>query len=171
MTAFVPFIVLLVGAAACVIDLRTRHIPNALTFGTALAALLYHTVAGGLDGFLASAGGWFVGAALFFIPFALGGLGAGDVKLLAALGAWLGPRDAVWLALYTAIAGGVLAIVVGLSHQYLRQAFSNVWLLLTHWRARGLAPHPDLTLNGAKGPRLAYGAAIFSGTVVTLWLR
>ena len=56
-----------------------------------------------------SVGGWMLGAALFFPMFALRGMGAGDVKLLAAVGAWLGPLPVVSVALITAIAGGVAA--------------------------------------------------------------
>ena len=52
---------------------------------------------------------WVLGAALFFPFFALGGMGAGDVKLLAALAAWLGPADAVYLAMFAAIAAESLA--------------------------------------------------------------
>ena len=51
-------------------------------------------------------GGWMLGAALFFPVFALRGMGAGDVKLLAAVGAWLGPLQVVCVALVTSIAGG-----------------------------------------------------------------
>ena len=53
--------------------------------------------------------------ALLIVPYALGGLGAGDVKLVAALGAWLGPGDTFWLAMYTGVAGAVMAIVVAAS--------------------------------------------------------
>jgi prepilin peptidase CpaA len=53
-----------------------------------------------------------VGVAVFFVPFALRGLGAGDVKLLGAIGAWIGPAAVVWTALYTGIVGGVLCVVV-----------------------------------------------------------
>ena len=74
------------------------------------------------------------GLAVFFPFFALGGMGAGDVKLMAAIGAWLGPGMALMTALYGAVAGGILAIGVALSHGYLRTALSNVWRLLTHWR-------------------------------------
>ena len=56
-------------------------------------------MAGGLPGLGLSLGGWLVGCALFLPWFLLRGMGAGDVKLLAALGAWLGPRDALWIAL------------------------------------------------------------------------
>jgi prepilin peptidase CpaA len=118
-----------------------------------------------------AAAGWLVGAAVFFIPFALGGLGAGDVKLMAALGAWLGPADALWLGVYTAIAGGAAALIVALAHGYMRQALSNVWLLLTHWRVNGIRALPQLTLAGSSTPRLAYAVPILCGLLVTLWLR
>jgi prepilin peptidase CpaA len=164
-------IVLLVGFVACVTDLRSRRIPNVLTFGAAGAALIYGLVVGGWWGLAMAALGWVIGAAAFFIPFALGGLGAGDVKLLAAMGAWLGPAGAFWLALYTGVAGGVMAIAVALGTGYLRQAFSNVSLLLMHWRVAGLRSLPEISLEGSKGPRLAYALPIFAGLVATLWLK
>ena len=74
---------------------------------------------GGWNAGLASATGWAVGIAIFFVPFALGGLGAGDVKLLGAIGAWLGPMNALWVGLYAGAAGGVLAIFVALTKGYL----------------------------------------------------
>jgi len=165
----VDTIVLLVAAVACAIDLRVRRIPNRLTFGAAAAGLLYHTMTGGASGLLAAASGWVIGGAIFFLPFALGGLGAGDIKLLAALGAWLGPSDTVWLSLFTGVAGGVLAVGVSLFHGYLREALRNVWMLLMHWRVAGIRPLPELTLEAQRGPKLAYGVAVLAGTVVTLW--
>ena len=164
-------VVLLVGLVACVTDLRSRRIPNVLTFGAAGAALVYGFVVAGWQGLAAAAFGWVIGAGAFFIPFALGGLGAGDLKLLAAMGAWLGPAGAFWLALYTGVAGGVMALVVALWAGYLRQAFSNVSLLLMHWRVAGLRSLPEISLEGSKGPRLAYALPIFAGLVATLWLR
>jgi prepilin peptidase CpaA len=164
-------IVVSVGLAACVTDLRSRRIPNVLTFGAAGAALVYAFGVAGWRGVAISALGWLVGAAVFFIPFALGGLGAGDVKLLAAMGAWLGPANAVWLGLYTGVAGGVMAIAVALATGYLRQAFSNLSLLLMHWRVAGLRALPEISLEGSTGPRLAYALPIFAGLMATLWLR
>ncbi len=64
--------------------------------------------------------------AIFFVPFALRGLGGGDVKLLAALGAWVGPTDVIWVALYTGVAGGLLAIGTALANGYLRTALANI---------------------------------------------
>ena len=116
-------------------------------------------------------GGWLVGAAFFFPIFALGGMGAGDVKLMAALGAWLGPAAIVWVALYSSIAGAVMALVVAGFAGYLGQAFTNLWCLLMYWRIEGPRPAPELTLSSHKGPRLAYAVPVFAGLMVTLWLR
>src|SRR5438128_1409522 len=128
---------LVTGAVACLTDLRHRRIPNVLTFGSALLAIGYRAAVGGGHGFVQALGGWFTGVAFFVVPFALGGMGGGDVKLVAALGAWLGPADTVWLALYTGAAGGVLALGVAAVRGYLQQALQNIWLLLAHWRVSG----------------------------------
>ena len=88
-------------ALAAVADIRLHRIPNYLTVPTAVLGLLFHTVSNRLASMdLAGAYGWplwyapagfAVGFALLFIPWLFGGGGMGDVKLLAALGAWLGP--------------------------------------------------------------------------------
>jgi prepilin peptidase CpaA len=162
---------LTLAIAATVTDLRSRRIPNPLTLGGAVVALLAHLALSGPRGAMFAAAGWVVGLVLFLLPFALGGMGGGDVKLLAALGAWLGPSDAMWLALYTGVAGGILAIVVALAKGYLRTALSNVALLLTHWRVAGVRPLDELTLERSGAPKLAYALPILVGTVVTIWLH
>jgi prepilin peptidase CpaA len=162
---------LVVATAAAVYDVRTRRIPNALTFGAAAAALLFHAIDGGGSEMGAAALGWVVGTLVFIVPFALRGLGGGDVKLVAALGAWLGAGNAVWLALYTGIAGGVLALLTALSHGYLRTALNNVWLLLCHWRVSGLRSLPEISLEHSRGPRLAYAVPILFGTIAVVWFR
>jgi len=98
-------------------------------------------------------------------------LGAGDVKLLGALGAWCGPGPAVWLALYTGIAGGVLALGVALQRGYLRTALKNMWLLFMHWRVAGLRPLGEVSLSGGESPRLAYAVPILIGTAMMIWLQ
>lgn len=168
---FAHMVGFVIAALACGIDVRTRRIPNWLTFGAAISGLAYHASAAGAAGVANAGAGWVAGAAIFFLPFALGGLGAGDVKLVAALGAWFGLADAVWLALYTGIAGGIVALVAAFLHGYLRQALSNIRLLLMHWRVAGLSALPELTIHHAQGPKLAYAVSIFMGTVVTIWLR
>lgn len=161
--------VLGVAGVAVFFDVRARRIPNVLTFGAALAAVAYAGVQGGWGGVGTAAAGWLAGAALFFPFFALGGMGAGDVKLLAALGAWLGPGDSVWVAMFAAMTGGVLGLTVALARGYLATAVANVWLMLMHWRVEGLSPVPGVTLDDSKSPRLAYAIPIAIGLVCTLW--
>lgn len=115
--------------------------------------------------------GWALGLLLFFLPFALRGLGGGDVKLMAALGAWLGPIDVFWAAMYTGVAGGVLALALALHTGYLGTALTNVRALLLHFRVTGLTPMPDLTLERSHAPRLCYAVPIAIGTLVAVWLR
>lgn len=164
-------VIVSIAAVACAIDLKEQRIPNWLTFSAAGSGLAYHLVVNGFSGLGFAAAGWLVGVAIFFLPFVLRGLGGGDIKLLGALGAWLGPFDVVWLALYTGVSGAVLALAVSFARGYLRQAFQNIWLLLIHLRIEGLRPLPELTIHQGTGPKLAYGAAIFAGAMVTVWTR
>ena len=163
--------ILLVGATACITDFRSRRIPNVLTFGASVAAVLFSGATAGLAGAGWSVAGWAVGCLLFLPWFALGGMGAGDVKLLAALGAWAGPGPAVWMALYAGIAGGVFALAMAFGRGYLREMFRNLWGLLMFWRVVGVRPHPELTLRTGRGPRLPYAFPITVGAVAVLWLR
>jgi prepilin peptidase CpaA len=157
-----------IGAA---IDLRTRRIPNVLTIGGAAVAFGYLAFTSGLTGLGQSIAGWATGVGLFLPIFLLGGMGAGDVKLLGAVGACLGPTETLYCALYSVLAGGVLGLIVALRHQYLGKALRNVWGLIGFWRAAGIQPAPGMSLADAKGPRLAYGAAIFTGTVAAVFVR
>ena len=152
-------------------DLSTKRIPNSLTFGAAIVAICVQMYTGGWSAAGMSLAGWAAGVALFFPFFALGGMGAGDVKLLGAIGAWLGPIAVVWVALFSSIAGGVMALTVALASGYLTQAIANIWGLLTYWRIAGPRPSPALTLSNHRGPRLAYAVPVLAGLMVTLWLR
>lgn len=156
---------------ACVMDLRERRVPNALTLGSAATALVYHLYMSGLTGLGTAAGGWFLGLLLFLPIFALRGIGGGDVKLLAAFGAWLGPSLIVWVALWAAVAGGVFALAISAWHGYTRQAFQNVWGMLSYWRVMGIRPHPGVALDRSGAPRVPYALPMAAGLGMTLWLR
>lgn len=159
------------AGVAVIADLTTRRIPNVLTFGTAVAALAFGAATGGWEGFGRSLAGWGVGCVLFLPWFLLGGMGAGDVKLLAGLGAWFGPSDALWAALYAGLVGGPLALIVAASRGYVSRSLANLWGLLTYWRVMGIRPAPDLTLRTARGPRLPYALPIAVGAGLVVWLR
>jgi prepilin peptidase CpaA len=93
------------------------------------------------------------------------------VKLLAALGSFVGPLTAVWVALFTSIAGGGMALCVALYSGYLRTAFVNLWCVVMYWRLEGPRPVPEMTLATNRGPRLAYAVPVLAGLMLTLWLR
>ena len=154
---------------ACVWDVRTSRIPNVLTFSAIALALAFHLTAG--SGAPYAALGLLAGLAVFFPMFALGAMGAGDVKLMAALGAWVGWKAILLVALYGSLAGGVFAIVVGMRRQYLRKALSNLKMLAAYWWIEGVKPLPALTLEAKDSQRLPYALAIAAGLAVAVWQR
>jgi prepilin peptidase CpaA len=101
-TFFVASVALFMLAAAA-LDYRTRKIPNWLTVPTAILGLAYHLLAPHGAGLLLPLAGFGVGFGLLLLPFLLGGGGMGDVKMLAALGTWLGP-----VSILVAFAGGAM---------------------------------------------------------------
>jgi prepilin peptidase CpaA len=171
MTTFTIGAALIVGAAACATDLHSRRIPNWLTFGSTAAAIAYQYATAGQAGVQHAMGGWVVGLVLFMPLFLLNGMGAGDVKLLAALGAWLGPGHATLLAIYSSMAGGLIAVPLAIRHRYLGTAFKNLGALAKFWWICGLRPLRRVSLDGGTGPRLAYAVPVFLGMVLTLWLH
>ena len=171
MLTWTGIIVLVVALIACVTDVRSRRIPNVLTLGGAAAALVFHTVTAEGAGIGAVAIGWLVGTAVFLPFFLLGGMGAGDVKLMAAIGAWLGPAEAFAIAIYASLAGGVLAIGVALATGYLRTAIGNVGGLLKFWWRVGPRPMEGLTLHQSNSPRVAFAIPICCGVLAALWAR
>jgi prepilin peptidase CpaA len=93
-------------------DVRFHRIPNWLTLPALLAALLASPWAGATSGPLEAALGAALGFALLAGPYALGGMGAGDVKALMVLGAWLGPKTVFGAAVWAVIAGGAFGVIV-----------------------------------------------------------
>jgi prepilin peptidase CpaA len=148
-----------------VIDLRTGRIPNALTAAAAVAGLAFATL--GLNDVtlpMALAGG-VLGLALMLPGRILGGTGAGDVKLMGALGTLLGPRQIVVAFLAGAIAGGVLA----LGHAW-RRGRMTVTMTRTAQLVTGPAAAKATIDAAAPHTRFAYGPALAAGAMfATLW--
>lgn len=113
-------------------DVRTRRIPNRLVVATALTGILYSVItAGPLWGTLRGMEGFFTGLA-FWLPFyVLGWLGAGDVKLVAAAGAWLGPREVVEGSLIAALLGAILALLWMVRSRGLKRAAETLGIAAT----------------------------------------
>jgi prepilin peptidase CpaA len=149
---------------AAVIDIRVRKIPNLLTFPAMVAGLFYHSVANSWHGLIFSAEGLGLGIGLFLIPYMMGGMGAGDAKLMGAIGAIVGPKGVLTAALFTAVAGGIYALVVLLFNMQYFKGFieRNAIMMKTFAYTRNLIPIP--ADKSEKKPRLCYGVAIAIGT-------
>lgn len=104
-------------------DLRIRKIPNKITAPAALTGIVLGLILSGIDGLVFSGSGLLFGLLVFIIPYMLGGMGAGDVKLMAAIGALMGWEFTLRAALGTAVVGGVMVILYML---YKRQLGSTL---------------------------------------------
>jgi prepilin peptidase CpaA len=110
--AGVWLLLLLAVLVACYTDLRAMRIPNWLTFPLLAAGLIYGAWVGGLPGVGQSLMGLAIAGGIFIAAYALAGGGAGDAKLMMALGAWLGAERATLLVLSVAIAGALISVVI-----------------------------------------------------------
>src|SRR4051794_21936463 len=108
----VIWLVSVVMVVAAVIDGIKLKVPNWLTFPMILLGLAFSAAHGGWHGFLGSLEGTLLGLALLLPLYSIGGMGAGDVKLLAGLGAWVGPWLTLQAFVATAVVGGVMAIAM-----------------------------------------------------------
>ena len=157
--------------AAAVNDLRFQKIPNLLTYPAMGIALVYHFIMSGPDGLLFSAGGLTLGIAVFILPYLMGGMGAGDAKLMGAVGAILGAKGVFVAFLFTAIAGGVYALILVLIKRqhfkdfFTRQAATLKTFILT--KQFILIPGDE----DEKKPKLCYGIAIALGTMFSVFLE
>jgi prepilin peptidase CpaA len=157
----VSSIVLLLGLVgwAVVSDLRHHRIPNLLILLGLALGLANQVHAGGIDGLGNSALGILIGFGVFLPLYVLGGMAAGDVKLMAMVGGFLTPADALWAALYSLIAGSLCGFLIVLINGQSRQTLSRYWLML---QARTyLAPVVD---EVASKP-FPYSVAILLGTL------
>ncbi|MHC1700856.1 MAG: prepilin peptidase [Humidesulfovibrio sp.] len=155
-------------AVATVIDLRSQRIPNLLTIPTALAALAYHLLVQGPQGLWSSLAGLGLGLGLMLAPFLCRVMGGGDVKLMAAVGAWVGPQVVLVAFLLTSLAGGVYALaVLARRSNALRCVFARLGGALYATCATGEFNYQQAP-EAAGLPRLCYGLAIALGTVAAM---
>lgn len=161
----------LCAVAGALTDIAWRRIPNVLTGPAMLLGLVLHGSAGGWRECLSSFIALILCGFIFLIFYLAGGMGAGDVKLIAAEGCLLGISNSGSLLVLTAIAGGVLAVGYAWRQGQLRQTCTNVLTLACHHREQGLMPHPELNVQNANALRLPYGLAIAAGSLLTLYLQ
>lgn len=170
-SAAIPIAALLCALLGAAFDVRSRRIPNLLTGPAILVALMLHLVDGGWRGLASSFLALLVCGTAFLVIYLAGGMGAGDVKFIAAQGCFLGLASAGPLLVLTALCGGVLAVAMVIRHGRIQQTAANVAVLASHHLREGVTPHPELNVLNAGALRLPYALAIAAGTVLTVWLH
>jgi prepilin peptidase CpaA len=146
---------------ATAVDIRTRRIPNAVTATMTGAGLGF--AASGLSGITlaAAALGFLFGLVLMLPGHAIGATGAGDVKLMAAVGSLVGPEVVIKAFLFTAIAGGVIAIIVAARRRRLVATFAGTArLIATPTDARNECRAAEASSRFAYGPAIAVGSVL-----------
>lgn len=167
---FAPLVVMLAMAAA--IDIRSRRIPNALSGLIALVGLMQSFTSGHTVSPWQSILGLLTGAALLLGLFAIGAIGGGDLKLLAATGAWLGPKLVFQVFLVEAILGMIIVLVTCAFNGRMKLLINNSLLLATniaHVNQLG-ADHVQATGQDCRSidRPLPYAVPIFLATIIIL---
>jgi prepilin peptidase CpaA len=162
----------LTGIAA-ITDSRSRRIPNVLVLAGFIVGLALNAWLAGWSGVQQSLMGFGL-AALIYVPlFLLRAMGGGDVKLMAAAGAIVGPRDWFTLFILASIAGGAIAIAMLLSRRAFGPAFGNVGHIvkeLAHFRAP-YKSNAALDVASPKALTMPHGVAIAAGAAALVYMQ
>lgn len=147
-------------------DLRENRISNALTLAGFAGAVLLRTLLEGNPGFMAALAGAGIGLSCFLPLYVCKGVGAGDVKLMAAAGAYLGPADAFIASLLSLAAGAVLAVLIVVWRIHENRGASAGLAVVAHGGGEPNPAQPPL-----RKQKFPYALAIAAGVVMTMWLR
>ncbi|HEX3893340.1 MAG TPA: A24 family peptidase [Terracidiphilus sp.] len=167
--AWWPTIVVL--AVSTITDLRSRRIPNWLVLPfwvLGLAASFVPKSWHGI-GIVQSLEGMGLGLLLFGVLAFMGGMGMGDVKLCAAIGAWVGPKQLFVALVLTGIVGGIMAVVWALAGGFLGELFSGTGDLVFGWRNREKSAENEHTLANPLARKMPYAPAIAIGTLISFF--
>jgi prepilin peptidase CpaA len=154
---------------ATVSDVQSRRIPNWLVFPFLTAGIVTSAIAYGWRGLAQSMGGVLLAALLLGLFYLVGGMGMGDVKLCAGVGAWIGPQQLSFALVFMGLAGGVMAFVWAASGGFLKEALNGTSDLIFGLRGRGLRPHPTLVLTNPGARKMPYAPAIAIGTILSFF--
>ena len=158
-----------VVSVATFTDLRSRRIPNLLVLPFLVIGLGVSSWAGGWHGLGKSVEGVLLGLLVMGGLAAMGGMGMGDVKLCAAIGAWIGPSQLIVALVVMALAGGVMALCWAVGRGFLGELLSNTGSLLAGFGKRGLRPNPEFVLENPRAKAMPYAPAIAIGTLVSFF--
>jgi prepilin peptidase CpaA len=156
-------------AIATFTDLRTQRIPNWLVFPFMGAGIGVQAWFHGWHGVAQSLEGFALGAVLFGVLAAMGGMGMGDVKLFAGIGAWIGPGQLMLALVITGVTGGLMALVWALIGGFAGELLKGSGDLMLGWRKRGTIAPPELKLTNPLARKMPYAPAIAIGTLISFF--
>ena len=147
-------------------DLRSRRIPNWLVFpffGCGIAASIWLS---GWHGAEKSLLGAALGLLIYGVLFLMGGMGAGDVKLCTAIGAWIGPLQLFYALVFTGLVGGAIALGMAIWGGFLKELFQHTGELVFSAKKRG-----EAVLSNPRRHKMPYAPAIAIGTLISFFAR
>ena len=147
-------------------DFKYRKIYNIVLFPALLLALLYQLKLFGLSGFYDWGQGLLLGLAFLLIPYLLGGMGAGDVKLLGVIGAIKGPVFVFYCFIGAAIIGGLMSVGLLLYRKKLSQVIGNIGFVLFNVATSGISNTKTALSSADDSTSLPYGLAIAGGAML-----
>jgi prepilin peptidase CpaA len=168
MSGWINYFLLTLLALSAASDIRSNKIFNIVTIPFTLSAVALHSFNSGLDGFFFSTAGMATGIVLLVLPYIMGGMGAGDVKLMGAVGSFLGTKATLEAFLLVALAGGIYSLALILIHRTVFKGFFSEKLLVLSSMVLLKQYVPFENGNTGEKPRLKYGVAIAFGTITYL---
>lgn len=141
-------------------DFKWRIIPNNMTFLLIIFGFTYNSISNGIPGLISAFSGFLVGAGFFFVFFLIGGMGAGDVKLMGGIGAVLGFKNVLIALLLTAFAGGIISLMAISAYYINRKTKSSDRFIFL-----------DLKDKNPLKITFPYSIAIGAGTVLSFFIR
>jgi prepilin peptidase CpaA len=163
--SFLLFDAVALAIVAAVVDVRERRIPNWLTYSGILLAVALRFLYFRWNGLASAIAGTIVAGGIMLVFYVVRAMGAGDVKLMAAIGSLVGPSQAITVLLATAIFGGVLAFAYAIYRKRAGSILRNVASVLRFHSWGGLHVHPEINLDNPSALRMPYGLAIAAGTL------
>ncbi len=167
-------IALMMAITAAVWDVRQHRIPNWITLPGIVVGMVLRSVLLGWKGLGSAVTGCLLAGGILFLFYVVRAMGAGDVKLMAAIGSLVGPSQVIDIVLATAIFGGAIGVVYALYHGRMWSTIKNVGSILKFHALAGVQPHPNFNLDNPEVLRVPYGLAIAMGTLyvyLLMWWR
>jgi prepilin peptidase CpaA len=168
-TQFIWTLTLALTFLAALLDWRSRRIPNWLTVPGLLSGVVVHTLIGGWHGTLFALEGAGL-ALLILLPLVmLRALGAGDWKLMGAVGAFVGPVMFLFVLLGSIFASGIMAVVQVLRMGRVTETLRNMLTLVRGFFSFGLKKNPEISLDNPRLLKLPFGVAVAAATLVCFY--